>query len=279
MENHYDMIKSFKGVPGVVTERFKEANHIKHCALSLVGEPIMYPKINEFLDMLHARKMSSFLVTNAQFPEAIENLVPCCQLYVSIDAATEESLKKIDRPLFTDFWPRFKDCLVKMKDKGQRTVYRLTIVKAWNEDEAQKYAELVELGNPDFIEVKGVTFCGDSKASTLTMGNVPWHQEVINFVNTLVALLPKYALASEHEHSNSLLIANKKFCVDGKWNTWIDYERFHELIDSGKPFTAADYTAPTPEWAVYGAKERGFDPVETRVFRKVTRPNEMIGGC
>ena len=80
MENHYNMIKTFKGVPGVVKERFKEANHIKHCALSLVGEPIMYPKINEFLEMLHARKISSFLVTNAQFPEAIENLTPCCQL-------------------------------------------------------------------------------------------------------------------------------------------------------------------------------------------------------
>ena len=26
-----------------------------------------------------------------------------------------------------------------------------------------KYAALVKLGNPDFIEIKGVTFCGDSK--------------------------------------------------------------------------------------------------------------------
>jgi wyosine [tRNA(Phe)-imidazoG37] synthetase (radical SAM superfamily) len=41
-----------------------------------------------------------------------------------------------------------------------------------------RYSELVAIGNPDFIEVKGVTFCGDSKASTLTMGNVPWHEEV-----------------------------------------------------------------------------------------------------
>ena len=197
------------------------------------------------------------------------------------DTSAEHSSDRVARPKSEGAGqpPRFLECLVKMKEKGQRTVYRLTIVKAWNEDEAQRYAELVALGQPDFIEVKGVTFCGDSKASTLTMGNVPWHQEVINFVNALVDLLPDYALASEHEHSNSLLIANKKFCVDGQWNTWIDYERFHELIATGKPFTSADYTAPTPEWAVYGAKERGFDPVETRVFRKVTRPNEMIGGC
>lgn len=42
----------------------------------------------------------------------------------------------------------------------QRTVYRLTLVKAWNVEEMQAYSELVALGQPDFIEVKvglGVT--------------------------------------------------------------------------------------------------------------------------
>lgn len=38
--------------------------------------------------------------------------------------------------------------------QGQRTVYRLTLVKEWNMDEMQGYASLVELGKPDFIEVK-----------------------------------------------------------------------------------------------------------------------------
>lgn len=36
----------------------------------------------------------------------------------------------------------------------QRTVYRLTLVKAWNVEELQAYSELVSLGKPDFIEVK-----------------------------------------------------------------------------------------------------------------------------
>lgn len=58
-------------------------------------------------------------------------------------------------------------------------MYRLTLVKAWNTEEIQQYAELVSRGNPDFIEVKGVTYCGESKASDITMANVPWHEEVI----------------------------------------------------------------------------------------------------
>jgi tRNA wybutosine-synthesizing protein 1 len=52
------------------------------------------------------------------------------------------------------------------------------VVKAWNDDEINGYADLVGIGKPDFIEVKGVTYCGTSKASTLTMDNVPYHEEV-----------------------------------------------------------------------------------------------------
>ena len=42
---------------------------------------------------------------------------PVTQLYVSVDASTKESLKKIDRPLFTDFWERFIDSLRHLKNK------------------------------------------------------------------------------------------------------------------------------------------------------------------
>ena len=38
--------------------------------------------------------------------------------------------------------------------QGQRTVYRLTLVKEWNTEELDAYAELVGVGKPDFIEVK-----------------------------------------------------------------------------------------------------------------------------
>uniref|UniRef100_U3J7S4 Radical SAM core domain-containing protein n=1 Tax=Anas platyrhynchos platyrhynchos TaxID=8840 RepID=U3J7S4_ANAPP len=240
----------------------------KHCALSLVGEPIMYPEINRFLKLLHQHNISSFLVTNAQFPDEIRNLEPVTQLYVSVDASTKESLKRIDRPLFKDFWQRFLDSLKALSEKQQRTVYRLTLVKAWNVDELRAYADLVSLGKPDFIEVKGVTYCGESSASSLTMANVPWHEEVVRFVQELVELIPDYEIACEHEHSNCLLIAHKKFKVDGEWCTWINYERFQELVrehersGGSKTFTAADYTARTPHWALFGSSQRGFDPLD-----------------
>merc|ERR1719384_1617311 len=131
VDNHRKMINEFKGVPGVLPDKLAEGMVVKHCALSLVGEPIMYPEINKFVKLLHQEKVSSFLVTNAQFPEAIRDMEPVTQLYVSVDASTKESLKKIDRPLFKDFWERFIESLKELKSKGQRTVYRLTLVKGW----------------------------------------------------------------------------------------------------------------------------------------------------
>ncbi|XP_050837662.1 S-adenosyl-L-methionine-dependent tRNA 4-demethylwyosine synthase TYW1 isoform X2 [Serinus canaria] len=274
LEKHRNMIRQFKGVSGVKAARLEEALAVKHCALSLVGEPIMYPHINHLVRLLHQQGISTFLVTNAQFPEEIRRLEPVTQLYVSVDASTKESLRRIDRPLFKDFWQRFLESLKALAEKQQRTVYRLTLVKAWNVDELRAYADLISLGKPDFIEVKGVTYCGESSASNLTMANVPWHGEVLSFVQELARLLPDYGIACEHEHSNCLLLAHSKFQVDGEWRTWIDYSRFQELVrerersGGSRTFTAAEYMARTPPWALFGAKERGFDPLDVRFQRK-----------
>lgn len=45
VEGHYRKIKMMKGVPGVRADRFSEAFKIRHCALSLVGEPVFYPYV------------------------------------------------------------------------------------------------------------------------------------------------------------------------------------------------------------------------------------------
>jgi tRNA wybutosine-synthesizing protein 1 len=284
VDYHTKMINSFKGAPGVLPERLKEGMAPRHCALSLVGEPIMYPKINTLVRLLHDRRISTFLVTNAQFPDAIRTLDPVTQLYVSIDASSKESLKKIDRPLFKDFWQRFLDSLTALSDKGQRTVYRLTLVKSWNNEELEGYGRLVRMGRPDFIEIKGVTYCG-SKGSKdkLTMKNVPWHEEVLSFVDKLVSYISDdYEVASEHEHSNCVLVANKKFKVNGEWMTWIDYDKFDQLIaryyetEGKETFSSIDYMAKLPEWAIFGCKERGFDPIDNRFYRKGKQTTNTI---
>ncbi|KAF8103256.1 hypothetical protein N665_0188s0202 [Sinapis alba] len=266
LDLHTKMIKQMKGVPGVTAEKLQEGLTPRHCALSLVGEPIMYPEINALVDELHGKRISTFLVTNAQFPEKILMMKPITQLYVSVDAATKESLKAIDRPLFADFWERFIDSLKALQEKQQRTVYRLTLVKGWNTEELEAYFNLFSIGKPDFIEIKGVTYCGSSATSKLTMENVPWHADVKAFSEALsLKSNGEYEVACEHAHSCCVLLGRtEKFKVDGKWFTWIDYEKFHDLVASGEPFTSRDYMAETPSWAVYGAEEGGFDPEQLR---------------
>ena len=283
IDKHVNMIKQLKGVPGVKPERFEEAHTPRHCALSLVGEPIMYPKINDLCQMLHERRISTFMVTNAQFPDAIKNLVPVTQLYVSIDASEREQLKKIDRPLFSDFWERFLDSIDELASKKQRTVFRLTLVKKYNMDQLKGYADLVKRGQPSFVEIKGVTYCGEPEkgAAKLTMTNVPWHQEVVSFSQDLCELLGSdYEVASEHAHSNCVLVAHKKFKIDGQWHTWIDYEKFHDMVAAGETnFDAVSYAAPTPHWACFGATEQGFDPADERFYRKPSSKPKDLSGC
>ena len=294
VKTHVQMIKETRGIPGLQLDRWREAHTVRHCALSLVGEPIMYPHINELLDELHKRQISTFLVTNGQHPAAIESLRPITQLYVSVDAPTQESLIAIDRPLFKDAWDRLKQSLSALKDRGQRTVARLTVVKGWNSDEISGYAELIALGKVSLVEVKGVTFCGTSDASNLNMTNTPWHHEVVELTRTLKEELanmrkmdgsiPEYDLACEHKHSCSVLLARvDHFAEDDPatgtrtWRTWIDYEKFQKLaaqhsVDPTCTFTVQDYTLPTPAWAYFGAPEEGFDPTDQRHRKKAKHP-------
>jgi len=275
-EGHYKKIKMMRGVPGVRAERFQEAMRIRHCALSLVGEPIFYPHINAFVALLHKERISSFLVCNAQHPDQLAALEPVTQLYVSIDASNAESLRKIDRPLHRDYWQRFLRCLDILREKrnSMRTVYRLTLVKGFNiESEVEGYADLVARGLPCFVEIKGVTYCGTSTSAGagLTMGNVPFYNEIVEFVETLNTALERrgldYGIAAEHAHSCCVLIASRSFFIEGKWHTLIDYEKFFELLEQGGSFRPEAYMGrETPEWATWG--QGGFDPRDERVRRK-----------
>ena len=275
-EAHLKKIKTMRGVPGVRAERFQEAMRIRHCALSLVGEPIFYPHINEFLALLHNDRISSFLVCNAQHPDQLAALKNVTQLYVSIDASNKESLRKIDRPLHRDFWERFIKCLdiIRSRRHNMRTVYRLTLVKGFNiDDEVSGYAELIARGLPCFVEIKGVTYCGTSTSvgAGLSMSNVPFYHEVQAFVTALDEELAKrglhYGIAAEHAHSCCVLMAASTFKRNGKWCTIIDYDRYFQLLESGEPFGPEDYMGEdTPEWALWG--NGGFDPADQRVDRK-----------
>ena len=199
----------------------------------------------------------------------------------------------------SDYWPRFLSCLRALRAKRQRTVYRLTLVKGYNVAELADYAALVCIGRPTLIEIKGVTYCGEtSAANELTMSNVPFHSEVRQFsqqlceqINLVTASssdggsaeeagLDCYELACEHEHSCCVLLASRRMRrpSDGRWMTHIDYDKFIDCVrrweqsNGEADFGVEEYWSETPHWALYDSTEAGFNPTEARQL--TTRPGK-----
>jgi len=281
-------------------KRAAEAAEVRHCALSLVGEPVLYPRVGEFLSQLHARRISTFLVTNGQFPEQLEALPRVTQLYCSIDAPDPEELVRVGRPLFVDAWERLLrslDALRMHGQRGTRTVCRLTLQKgSLTREAARGYAKLVRRAAPDFVEAKGVTPVPQFAKYGMTLADtVPTHSEVRDFAALLqeelanvepegdAAPVDGYALAAEHRHSNAVLLARSPLWrVPGcheSWRTWIDFEAFFDSLDNPdfeSETAKLKYSAETPEWALWDAAEAGLDPEDVPRMSSRPRPDDYV---
>lgn len=270
---HRKLLSGFGGSKNANPKVYEKSKTIKHVALSLTGEPIFYPRINEAIEEFNKQGVSTFLVTNAQYPEQIRDLKPVTQLYISVDAPTKETLKHIDNPLFKDNWERMLQSLDYLAQKKQRTCIRLTMVKDVNNHAFEKYAELIKRGNSDFVEIKAYMFVG---ASTLRLkkDNMPKHEEVVAYAKELEKYLPEYEIVSEHISSRVVMLAKKKFKIDGKWHTWIDFEKYHELVNSGNNFSTDDYLKETPHTGLSGKKTDDFIPKRAR--KKMMRKQAAI---
>jgi tRNA wybutosine-synthesizing protein 1 len=246
LEEQKKLLSGFKGFADVKMDLFKESAEVKHAALSLTGEPIIYPKINEFIELLNKKCISTFLVTNGQYSEAIKKLKPVTQLYLSMDAPNKKLMKKIDVPLFNDYWIRFEKSLKEIKKKKHRTCIRITLVKGINDFEPENYAKLIKKADPDFIEVKAYMFVGESR-KRLKQENMPLHLEVKEFTEKIGKELKEYTMVSEHKPSRVVMLAKKSFKKKGKWLTWIDFEKWNKLALKKKEVKTKNYLKETPK--------------------------------
>jgi tRNA wybutosine-synthesizing protein 1 len=73
LKAHHKLLSGFGGHPKTPRALWKQSNSVKHVALSLTGEPIIYPKINELILKFNKVGISTFLVTNAQYPNQIHD--------------------------------------------------------------------------------------------------------------------------------------------------------------------------------------------------------------
>lgn len=183
LEAHRDLVVGFKGSPDVAPpELVEEALDPKHVALSLAGEPPLYPHLPGLLDEFHDRGLTTFLVTNGTRPDAVRRVDPT-QLYLSLDAADEQGYEELCRPEEDDLWEKVRESLDVLAEKDCRTAVRITLVKGFNDDPAA-FAPLVERADPDFVEVKAYMHVGHSR-ERLDRGRMPSHDEVMAFSEAL----------------------------------------------------------------------------------------------
>jgi tRNA wybutosine-synthesizing protein 1 len=182
LEGQKKFLSGYGGAKTTDPSRLAEAREPKHVALSLMGEPTLYPYLKELIDLIRKRGMTSFVVSNATHPEVLADLEPT-QLYLSLNAPDAAQYLRVCRPA-RNFWPKIEESLEMLTQHRSRSVIRMTLAHGLNMDRPEDYARLIAKAEPDFVEVKAYMHLGRSR-DRLTRSAMPQHFEILDFSNAL----------------------------------------------------------------------------------------------
>jgi tRNA wybutosine-synthesizing protein 1 len=199
------LLSGFKGFEGTNMKKFREAQNPTNAAISLLGEPLLYPKISGMIEEFRRMGIVTFLVTNSQHPEILSRIANPDQLYISVDAPDKETYLRLDRPRNRDYWQRLLGSLEAMNSFSSRKVLRLTMVKDWNMKDPGGYARLIEMANPDYVELKAYMHVGESM-KRMPREAMPRHHEVKAFAEK-VSEESGYAYKDEQAASRVVLLS------------------------------------------------------------------------
>ncbi len=195
------LLSGLGGAEDVNREKLREAYDPNQVAISLIGEPTLYPYLDGLVEEYKARKMTTFVVTNGTKPDVVEKIEPY-QLYISLTAYSEESHITLNRPA-KSFWDKILESLDIMAEKDCRTVIRLTLIRGYN-IKAENFVSYITKASPDFIEAKAYMHLGYSRLR-LPRSAMPEHSDVRAFAEKL-ASLTGYEIKDESPVSRVVLL-------------------------------------------------------------------------
>ncbi len=223
MEERRKLIMGHYGDKRSNKQKLDESLYPQHYAISLSGEPTMYPKLPDlikYLKSLDATK-SIFLVTNGQEPDMLqklqdENALPT-QLYLSTNAADYESFMRINRPRYKDSWERWNTSLNMLSQLKTRTVIRITLIRDYNnhDENIPAFASMLRRADAHFIEVKSYMNIGRSR-NRLERNNMLQMEEVRDFASKLAKQSGIFSEMDESFISRIVILQNKKRFMD-RW--------------------------------------------------------------
>lgn len=207
IEAQRKLVTGFKGDDRCDIDMWEEARNPNQVAISLAGEPAMYPYLDDLIEEYEKRGMTTFLVTNGTRPDILEGLdtLPT-QLYVTLAAPNKDVYEKLCVPKNPGLWDRVNETLELFPSLDTRTVVRHTLVKKWNIGWEEEYVKLIEKADPMFVEAKGYVFVGDSR-NRMNIENMPSHKLIKEFAEKEASLLGLDVIAEK---------ADSRVCLIGE---------------------------------------------------------------
>jgi tRNA wybutosine-synthesizing protein 1 len=207
IREHRRAMHGFGGNPNVSEELYKESLNPVHVAISLEGEPTLYPLLGELVEAFYDHGFKSvFIVTNGTQPEALQNLsTEPTQLYVSLCAPDESTYKAACRPMVPGAWEQVLETLDLLNSFSCPTVVRNTLIPELNMNNIEGYACLVDKSNATYIEPKAAMSVGAAR-TRFGYDKMAWFREIQEFAREL-ADASSYDIIDEHDRSNIVLLS------------------------------------------------------------------------
>lgn len=180
-----NLLCGFFGNDKANKKKLNESKNPNNVAISLAGEPTIYPKIDELIYEFKKRNFTTFLVSNGQCVDKLKNLEnDPYQLYLSLDAPSKKIYETLCKPQIKDGWNNLNESLEILSSFKSRTCIRTTCVMGKNMENPENYGKLIEKANPDFIEIKAYMNVGYSR-NRLTLNNMPSFNKIIEFAKKI----------------------------------------------------------------------------------------------
>jgi tRNA wybutosine-synthesizing protein 1 len=175
------ILTGYKATPNADQNKRLEALTPKHAAISLTGEPTLYPNLDGLIKEFHKRDFTTFLVSNGTVPETLSNLSEePTQLYISVSSFNKDAFSKICRPHNKDSWNKLNQTLELLPSFKCPTVIRFTLAKHLNLEYPKLFAKLIKKANPTYLEPKAYMHVGFSRLR-MQYNNMPSHKEIKQF--------------------------------------------------------------------------------------------------
>jgi tRNA wybutosine-synthesizing protein 1 len=184
----------------------------RHVAISLDGEPTLYPYLPELIEAFHDRDITTFLVSNGTRPEVLRKCDPT-QLYVSVDAPERHTFDEVVKAMEDDAWEKLVETMDVLAEKEEtRTVLRTTLVGGENVHHPDWYAGFYQRADPDFVELKSYMHVGESR-DRVARESMLDHEDVMAFAEEIQAHMPDHEYLKEVPVSRVALLSK----TDDTW--------------------------------------------------------------